>query len=162
MDRLILFRHGKAMADAASGDDFDRALKPRGVAEAAEVAARLAAMGAAPDVALVSAALRTRQTWDAARDAFPAAEVRFDRDLFHADTGVVRRKAGAEAGVVMVVGHNPGLHDLAVRLMVQSGAPAAEISRARQGFPPASAAVFSFDADDLPAFEALLIPERRG
>ena len=54
MDRLILFRHGKAEAESASGEDFDRRLAPRGVQESAQMGAQLADMGFHPDVVLVS------------------------------------------------------------------------------------------------------------
>ena len=58
MQRLILFRHGKAEAQSASGGDFDRQLEPRGVREAAAMGRLLAGKALAPDVVLVSAAAR--------------------------------------------------------------------------------------------------------
>src|SRR4051794_26996679 len=111
MDRLILFRHGKAEPDSDSGDDFDRRLAPRGVRDSAVMGERLAEMGFAPQVALVSPAARARGTWEAACAAFPGTETRFDDDLYHADSGTIRavaHKAGKGRGTVMIVGHNPG------------------------------------------------------
>ena len=70
MDRLILMRHGKAERDSKSGEDFDRKLTDRGVRESAAMAANLADLGLVPDIALVSAAQRTRETWAAAQGAF--------------------------------------------------------------------------------------------
>ena len=163
MDRLILFRHGKAEPESLSGDDFDRRLAPRGVAESAETGARLAEMGLTPQVALVSPAARTRETWAAAAASFPGARADFETDLYHADSSDVRRaaeRAGRTTSSVMVVGHNPGLHDLTVRLLVEAQAPASLMARAQRNFPTAAAAVFLFDAKGRPAFDGLFIPER--
>lgn len=163
MDRLILFRHGKAVADAESGDDFDRRLAPRGARESAEMAERLAGLGYAPDLALVSPALRTRETWDAAEPAFAGAEARFPPELYLADPGVLRRTAivaGAQARTVMLVAHNPGLQDLTVRMLMEGGADIALLSSAQQRFPTATAAVFRIDPDGRPVADGLFYPER--
>ena len=162
MDRLILLRHGKAEPESSSGEDFDRHLAPRGQAESAEMAARLADLGFLPDVVLVSTAMRTRETWAAAEPHFPKAKARFDDELYHADSGAVRHaaaQAGASAGTVMVVGHNPGLQELAVRLLTEGAAPASLISRAARQFPTAAAAVFLFDDNGRPHFDGLFFPQ---
>jgi phosphohistidine phosphatase len=163
MQRLILLRHGKAESDAPSGDDFDRPLAPRGVREAAAMGAHLARAGFAPDVALVSSALRTRQTWEAAQPAFPETYARFERELYHADPAVVRRlaaEAGIEAGTVMMVGHNPGLQDLTVRLMTEGGAKPEQVAGAMRRFPTATASVFRIDTAGKLTFEVMYRPER--
>lgn len=163
MDRLILFRHGKAEAESASGEDFDRRLAPRGVQESAQMGAQLADMGFHPDVVLVSTAARTRESWAAAEPHFPKARARFDEDLYHADSGCVRReaaRAGAGVATVMVVGHNPGLQELAVQLLTEGAAPTSLVSRAARQFPTAAAAVFLFDDNGRPAFDGLFFPER--
>jgi phosphohistidine phosphatase len=163
MDRLILLRHAKAEADAPSGDDFDRPLAPRGRREAQEMAGQLAALGFRPDLALVSPALRTRETWEALHDALPGGEVRFDRALYNADAAGLRRlaeRAGEGRGTVVVVGHNPGLQELAVRLLMEGGAPQAFLARAQHAFPPAAAAVFRIDDAGRPSADGLFYPER--
>lgn len=163
MDRLILFRHGKADQESASGDDFDRRLDPRGQRESAAMAERLAELGLKPDLALVSAAARTRETWAAAEPAFPNAEVRFDRDLYLADAGAVRRaaeKAGRDFSTVMVVGHNPGLQELALTLLIEGSAPPSLVARASRQFPTGATAVFIIDSNGRPAFDGLFFPER--
>jgi phosphohistidine phosphatase len=162
MDRLILLRHGKAEPESASGEDFDRRLAPRGQAESAEMAARLADLGFLPDVVLVSAAMRTRETWAAAEPHFPKAKARFEDELYHADSGAVRHaaaRAGATAATVMVVGHNPGLQELAVRLLTEGSAPGSLIGRATRQFPTAAAAVFLFDDNGRPQFDGLFFPQ---
>jgi phosphohistidine phosphatase len=163
MDRLILFRHGKAEQDSASGDDFDRRLAARGERESAEMGATLADLGFQPDVALVSPAARTRGTWAAAEAAFPKAEVRFDDDLYHAESGAIFRvaqNAGKRCKTVMIVGHNPGIQELTLRLLIEGSAPSTLMSRATRQFPTAAAAVFLFDSAGRPAFDGLFFPER--
>ena len=91
MQRLILFRHGKAEAESDSGDDFDRRLAPAGVSASAVMGQRLAAMGLHPDVALVSASARTRGTWAALAEAFPDVTPTFDKDLYLADPKALRK-----------------------------------------------------------------------
>jgi len=75
VNRLILLRHAKAEAEAASGDDFDRPLAARGRREAQAVAEHLAGLGLRPDVAVVSPALRTRETWEALNAVMPGGEI---------------------------------------------------------------------------------------
>lgn len=164
MDRLILLRHAKAETDAASGDDFDRPLAPRGRREAKAVGAQLAALGFRVDVALVSPALRTRETWEIAAEELAGAEARFDPALYNADARTIARlaeKAGAGRGTVLVVGHNPGLQELAVSLMREGAAPASFLARAMRDFPPAAVAVFDVDAAGRAIADGLFYPERQ-
>lgn len=161
MDRLILLRHGKAERDSASGDDFDRKLTERGVRESAATAGKLADMGMIPDLVLVSSAARTRETWAAAQPAFPSAAWRLEPSLYHAEERVVRQMAeaaGESSGTVMVVGHNPGLQELTIRLLSEGSAPAPLLARAHATFPTATAAVFLFDAFGRPSYDGLFYP----
>jgi phosphohistidine phosphatase len=164
MDRLILFRHGKAERDSVSGVDFDRPLAPRGARDVAAMAQRLADLGLAPKLVLVSPAARTRETWAAAEPAFPGAEVRSEPALYNAEAGGVRqaveRAAGDTTGALMVVGHNPGLQDLAVALLREGGSPPELVAQAERRFPTSAAAVFLIDSRGRPAFDGLLAPER--
>lgn len=163
MDRLILLRHGKAESESASGEDFDRRLARRGQRESAAMAAHLADLGLSPDVALVSPSARTRETWAAAELSFPNARVAFDEGLYHSDSEGVRRAAqaaGKTVRTVMVVGHNPSLQELTVRLLAEGHAPSALIAKAQHRFPTATAAVFLFDGEGRPAYDGLFYPER--
>ena len=163
MDRLILFRHGKAEPESASGEDFDRRLSPRGGRESGMMGAQLADLGFAPDVVLISPSARTRETWAAAEPYFPKAQALFEAELYHADSGSIQReaeRAGRGAGTVMVVGHNPGIQELTVRLLTEGSAPATLVERARRQFPTGAAAVFLFDGAGRPAFDGLFFPDR--
>lgn len=162
MDRLILLRHGKAERDSESGDDFDRKLTERGVRESAAMAATLADLGLIPDLVLVSPAARTRGTWAAAQGAFPQAAWRIEQSLYHAEERIVRQlaeSAGHSSKAVMIVGHNPGLQELTIRLLAEGSAPSTLMARAHANFPTASAAVFLFDAAGRPSYDGLFYPK---
>jgi len=161
MDRLILLRHAKAESEAPSGDDFDRPLAARGHREAQAVGVQLAALGLKPDIALVSPALRTRETWELVEETTPADVVRFDPALYNAEALAIRRLAeNAGEGTVIVVAHNPGLQELAVRLLRDGAAPAEFLTRAQRHFPPGAVAVFDIDAAGRPVADRLFYPER--
>ncbi|CAN7199294.1 histidine phosphatase family protein [Phenylobacterium sp. LjRoot219] len=163
MNRLILLRHAKAETEAASGDDFDRPLAPRGRREAKAMGARLAALGFKADMALVSPALRTRETFEIAAESLAAGEVRFDPALYNAEAKTIRRLAeiaGTGGGTVLVVAHNPGLQELTVSLMRDGAAPASFLARALRDFPPAAVAVFDIDAAGRAIADGLFYPER--
>lgn len=148
MQRLILFRHARTEARAPDGEDIDRVLTESGRADARLVGAALAAAGLAPDLVLVSPAARARETWALAAPLFRRTRVEVREGLYEATPGEVQ--AELDHGVdgvacVMVVGHNPSLHELAVDLLVEGGAPAADVERLAAGFPTATAAAFALD-----------------
>lgn len=158
MQRLILMRHGKAERATAGMEDIDRGLTDRGREDSVIIGAVLKAQDLAPDIVLVSAAMRTRQTWDAAGDAFPGAAARLRPDLYLADGARILAVAEQESGPadsVMVVGHNPGVHQLALTLLLQGSAAPSVMAKFRNGFPTATAAVFQFDDDGRPAYDGL-------
>lgn len=164
MDRLILVRHGDAERDSATGDDFDRRLSSRGREESARMGETLAELGMIPDLALVSGAVRTRESWAAMSQAFPNAEARFEDPLYLAEAEVIRRlaeAAGKSARTVLVVGHNPGLQELAVRMMLDGGTSGGPVSRAQSGFPTGGAAVFLIDSAGRPHYDGLFYPRDR-
>jgi phosphohistidine phosphatase len=116
---LVLLRHAKS---DWSGDEPDlrRGLAKRGRRQAPEAGRWLASNLAPLDLAVVSPATRARRTWQlAAEELDPAPPVRVEEELYGATDdellGVVR---GLEDGLrtVVLVGHNPGLEELASRL----------------------------------------------
>ena len=60
---LLLFRHAKSSRDDPDLDDFDRPLAERGVKDAPLIGRELIARGWIPQMALVSPAARTTETW---------------------------------------------------------------------------------------------------
>lgn len=157
--RLILIRHAKTESDPPKGGkDFDRVLTERGRHEATRLGVRLAEAGYTPDVAVVSGAARTRETWEYVAKAWGAIETNAFRELYDSDPATIleyARKAGAET--VAVVVHNPGAQLLAVDLMRRAGADE-EARRAEGKFPTASAVVAELRGSE-PRFEAVFYPE---
>ena len=148
MHRLILFRHAKAEGRAASGEDFDRDLTERGRRDARLVADALKARGIKADLALVSGARRTRSTWDVVSVNLAFGEARFEDALYCAPAvsllGAAERSG--EAGTVLVLAHNPGLHDLAVRLIASGDIEARE--RVNEKLPTSGLVVIDLPFDD--------------
>ncbi|HZZ88810.1 MAG TPA: histidine phosphatase family protein [Caulobacteraceae bacterium] len=148
MRRLILFRHAKAEPRAIGGDDFDRPLSPRGRDDAAIVGRALAAGGYAPDLALISPARRTTETWIAAREAFAPARSELAPALYDAAPEAIREAIDAVAercDTLVVIGHNPGMQEVAVELLIDAAASAADIEPVAARFPTATAAVYGID-----------------
>jgi phosphohistidine phosphatase len=165
MRRLILFRHAKAEPRAIGQDDFDRALSPRGREDAAIIGRALAAENLVPDYALISPARRTAETWICARDSFPRIRAELNRDLYEASADEVRAviEAAAErCDTLIVIGHNPSLHELAVELLDEAGASAAVTERVAARFPTSTAAVFLIDEVGRASLDGFLLAKDLG
>jgi phosphohistidine phosphatase len=147
MHQLILLRHAKAAPEAAGGSDHERHLTEAGRRAAIAMGRAMRKAGLAPDVVLVSSSLRTQQTFEALEtvavwderpniDSLPIlymASRHQIRDILRGLPETVRS--------ALVVGHNPGLHELALSL---AGPPSPQPNLARMGhsFPTASLAEF--------------------
>jgi phosphohistidine phosphatase len=160
MRRLILLRHGKAESVSATGGDFDRGLTDRGRRDSALIGRVLAEAGLAPDLALVSAARRTQETWEEVSRAFPAARCEIVRGLYLAAPEQISAAVNAvgEGLDVIVVGHNPGLHECALALAETAGAPLGGL----QNFPTAAAAVYRLDSSGGVELERVFLPREHG
>jgi phosphohistidine phosphatase len=154
MRELLLFRHAKSAWDRPGLGDHDRDLAPRGAAAAPRMGELIAASGLVPDLVLCSTATRARRTWElAAGRLAPAPEVRLRRELYLASPEAMIRLVRQEGGQVqrlMLVGHNPGLHALAVGL-TRAGEPALRSALAAK-LPTAALVRLSFE---LPHWGAL-------
>lgn len=150
MRQLVLLRHAKAVVDSDTGQDFDRPLAPRGREDAPVVGKALADAGAEPELVLVSAAKRTRETWELVSAAFPGVEARFLDELYDATAETLLHLVEhAKVARLMIVGHNPGLQELAIRL-ARRNTPLDAAVRAK--FPTCAAALYS-RKDDLGALK---------
>ena len=147
MRRLILLRHAKS--DRPAGvRDLERPLNKRGKRAAPVVGERIAAEGLRPDLALVSPAQRTRETWAAVKGALGDPRDETVPEIYEAaaeDILAAIRAAPDEAGTLIVVGHNPGLGDLAVMLAGQG--PRGLRALLASEFPTAAFAVIDFEAE---------------
>ncbi len=125
MRRLLLLRHAKTERDSPSGSDRDRPLAARGRNDAAELGLWLVGdPSLPPDLVLISTAVRARETWDIVRQQFadqtaqgPAEHL---PELYGAEAVqllAIIRSVSPDHERLMIVGHNPGLHELALRLI---------------------------------------------
>ncbi len=156
MRRLMLLRHAKTEQAAPGARDRDRKLMKRGRSDAAMIGAYMARQGLVPDLALVSPATRAQETWLLAAAAFtPAPPMLTDEHIYNADIekllGVVG-EARTEAHSLIVVGHNPGLHDLAMLLIASGEAKARD--RIRDKLPTSGLVVVDLPIDDWPLVQA--------
>ena len=154
MRRLMLLRHAKTESDAPSGRDQDRRLDERGHKDAAEIGGWLGRHPPFPDFVQVSPAVRAKQTWELVREAMKEharpPEVEFLPELYGADPSqllqMIRTASVTDPKRLMVVGHNPGLHELALAL-AGSGDKAAREALAHN-LPTSGLAVLDFATDD--------------
>jgi phosphohistidine phosphatase len=139
---LYLLRHAKSSwADQALGD-VERPLAPRGRRDARLIADHLRRHGVAPELVLCSSAVRTRETLELLRPALATSAVEIEDELYAASSDeLLARIHAVPDGVesVMLIGHNPGLHQLALAL-ASSGD---ELERLREKFPTAALATLA-------------------
>jgi phosphohistidine phosphatase len=146
--QLLLLRHAKSSWDDANISDHARPLNARGRRAAAAMRTAMRDLGLAPDVILVSSARRTLQTletlepWDDTpliepMDALYLAPGSQLLDVLNGVTETTRS--------VMVVGHNPGLHELAMTLVGEAGLSLSnsDMRRLAEGFPTGALAEFA-------------------
>ena len=124
MRRLMLLRHAKAERSLPGEQDRERGLLERGRKEASLIGGYIVTHALAPDGVLVSPAIRTQQTWTCASAAFrPAPGATTIERLYDASATTILaaiKDAPARAHTLLVIGHNPGLHELA-GLLIASG-----------------------------------------
>ena len=143
--RLMLLRHAKALKSEPGERDFDRALAARGMTDAEKLGAFLARHRLLPDRVVVSPAVRTSDTWARAALACPAAPPPVsDPRLYDAKAETILDivKEAGTAAQVLIVGHNPGLHELAMLLIASGDVEMRE--RLRENLPTAGLVVIDF------------------
>ena len=154
MRRLMLLRHAKTESDAPSGRDQDRRLDERGHRDAAEIGGWIGRNPPFPDCVLVSPAVRAHQTWDIAWEAMkglaPRPHVELVPDLYGAEPmqllQAIRMASVCNPKRLMLIGHNPGMHELALALL-GSGEAAGRKALA-DNLPTSGLAVLDFAIDD--------------
>jgi phosphohistidine phosphatase len=148
MRQLLLLRHAKSSWDDPDLPDHARPLNARGKRAAAVMAAVMQDLGLAPDIVLVSSARRTLQTLEAMTPLPDSPMIEPLDDLYLATWQRmldILRSVPETARSVLLIGHNPGMHDLALSLagaeaMERGGAPGTR--RLAGGYPTAALAEF--------------------
>ena len=123
MRRLLLLRHAKTERASPGERDRDRKLAERGRLDAPIIGAYLARHRLVPDLVVVSPAVRTLETWELVAAALSKTPrlIKDDR-IYNAGIDMLLeliRETG-DVPALLVVGHNPGMHDLA-RQLIGSG-----------------------------------------
>lgn len=116
MKTLLLLRHAKSSWKDSDLRDFDRPLNQRGLKAAPAIGRLIKKRKLQPDLVLSSPAERARQTTQLAIEAAGLkTELRYDERIYEASVarlmGVVS-ELDDEAGIVVLVGHNPGFEEL--------------------------------------------------
>jgi phosphohistidine phosphatase len=118
--RLHLLRHAKSSWDDPGLADHERPLAPRGRKAAKRLARHLEHAGVRPDLVLCSSAVRTRQTLERLGPAIPKRTPVEVEDALYASSASTLlerlRRVPPDTEAVLVIAHNPGLHELALRL----------------------------------------------
>jgi phosphohistidine phosphatase len=154
MRRLMLLRHAKTETEAPSGRDQDRRLDERGRRDAAEIGNWIGRHPPFANTVMVSPAVRAHQTWEIAweamKDRVQPPEVEYLPELYGADPAqlleTIRSAVTTDPKHLMLVGHNPGMHELALAL-VGSGDEAGRKALSHN-LPTSGLAVFDFATKD--------------
>jgi phosphohistidine phosphatase len=144
--RLFLLRHAKSDWGDPSLPDHERPLAKRGRRAAERIGEHLRGAGLRPALVLCSPARRTRETLE--RLQLDARDVHVEDALYAATADEivdVIREHGGDAETVVVIGHNPGMQDLAADLAGPDLGEAA--SRLRERFPTGAVAIFDVEGD---------------
>ncbi len=148
MKKLTLLRHAKSSWDDPVSRDFDRPLNGKGKRAAAAIGAFIKRNILTFDQILASPAVRVIETLEQVGAASGASyEPEWDRRIYLASSATlidILRGAKAEAGNILMVGHNPGLEDLIFDLVPDDGSSAAR-SAVEEKYPTAALAEMSLN-----------------
>ncbi len=149
MRTLLIARHAKSDWSDPRLPDHDRPLSRRGLRDAPNVGRALAERGHAPDYVCSSTSVRTRETWALMEPHLPGRpRVDWLPGLYLGSTArllAALQSAPAEAGTVMALGHNPGIHGLAAELPA-TGRPSL-LRLVGRNMPTGAVAIVELDGD---------------
>lgn len=173
---IFILRHAKAGRDDIAVSDHARSLTKRGREAASLMATHMGRSGIAPDFVLCSDAMRTRETLERIQPGLGRpARTEIRADLYLADAHFLfntLRDLDDGAQSALIVGHNPGLEDLALMMSgsaERNSAPAQALARLREKFPTCALAIVDYGvkswADLRPGkgqLRAFVLPEDLG
>jgi phosphohistidine phosphatase len=148
---VYLLRHAKAEQPPADAPtkDHDRPLTPRGRNAAKLMAQALVAQLANVGRVYCSTSQRTRETYSLIKDALDQTPVSFREALYLApvdDLMAFLQGLPEKLKSVMIIGHNPGLHELSLQLTARAGhGQVRHLEKLRTKFPTGALSVLTFD-----------------
>ena len=147
MRTVILLRHGKSSWSDSTLADIDRPLAPRGERASRSIAKYIRRKRIRPALVLCSPSVRTRQTLDAIEPSLgKRCSVEFVPQLYAASEQELLEQLQAlpeSVSSVLLVGHNPGLHNLA-RVLASRGA---DLHQLEEKFPTGALATLVVHSD---------------
>ena len=147
MRTIILLRHGKSSWSDPTLSDVDRPLAPRGERASRRIAKYLRQQRIRPALVLCSPSLRTRQTLEAIAPSLgKGCTVELVPELYGASERELLKRLRAlpeSAASVMLIGHNPGLQQLALALASRGG----DRAKLEQKFPTGALATLAVNSD---------------
>ena len=148
MRRLMLLRHAKS--DWPTGvDDHERPLAKRGRRASPLIGKYMQKEGLVPDLAVISTARRTQETWKLALPAFSQSIARRDEPrIYEATTSSILdtiHETCEDINALLLVGHNPGLQSLALELTATANR--ADLTWMWEKYPTGGLAVIDFDIE---------------
>jgi phosphohistidine phosphatase len=149
MRRLLLLRHAKTERAAPGEPDRDRTLTKRGRADATLIGTYMAKHCLVPELSIISPARRTQETWTLLAPAFgkkPRADT--DDGIYNASTDAILAVIAEPrpARSLLIVGHNPSLHNVAAQLIASGDVDARE--RIAEKLPTSGLVVIDLPFDD--------------
>jgi phosphohistidine phosphatase len=145
MRRLLLLRHAKSSWDEPALADHDRPLAPRGRRASKLIAKHLRDEGPSLDLVLCSSSRRTRETLERILPALaeePAVEI--EAGIYAASAHELLERLRAvdqEVNTVLLIGHNPGIEELALELAAAGDG----LDEIRRKFPTGALATLTFE-----------------
>ena len=142
MRTLYLLRHAKSSWEDPALPDRDRPLAPRGRRDAERLGKYLRGLKITPVLVLCSSSARTQETLELLGPGLAGAAISVEEQLYGASSEVLLERVRAvpgEVASVLLIGHNPGMHDLA-RMLASSGA---DLDRLEAKFPTAALATLA-------------------
>jgi phosphohistidine phosphatase len=142
--QLFVLRHAKSSWDDPGLDDHERPLAPRGQRAAKVLREHLKGSGIEPALVLCSSSRRTRETLEGVH---PGGEQLIESELYGADAGGLierLRRVPDDVPSVMVIGHNPAVQVLVLRLAAGAGDDSG-LADVRRKFPTGALAALEID-----------------
>lgn len=147
MKEIYIFRHAKAVPAGTYPGDHERPLTPQGQAASKAVGETLRAQKLGPQQVLCSDSIRTRETWDHFVQGFgKEIPIAYTHALYLAPVPVIfslLHQLPDTTDSVMLIGHNPGMHQLCIELAAKDRNPAWD--ELDYSFPTANLAIIRCD-----------------